>query len=1697
MSKDIRRALMVAKGVAAPSPETYKDPRAPAIAGWKWRPLKDVHAELGNIREIPSHVVDFGRFMDDTAKRAGTQGLTPRDLIKAYAITLASIQRRAQDVGRIRAAGLPLEGITGKIRPEGAMGEWLHTPAGQSYLDAASRGQAHEGALKDMIERLRPFGMAPKLAEGLQWGAENLPGKEGLVSNLVAAGREKASSPDEWRDFAKGLRGIDVSKAGFVASMLGRGDQPTFDARQRILQTGLTSTEAGEKIAGPKMNPKARAAVDRLASRQAAMNLSLPKELDPYYQHLAHHTIWDKASGEETTHQDVINAMQHAAYGGAIERNPIHDHPLTHIMRAIGLPGLDEAKDTSSVHPASQIPGVHISERTHGKPIFTGERVGKEGGGSLTGKDEDGEDGITAYHSSPHDIGPEGFSNDKIGTGEGAQMYGHGHYFAEHPAVSGQGGQYWNNFYHKMPRGVEKRAASVLESARFDRNAAITLSEKLRDEHLESAANGPEEDKEGHRLLAEDRNSAAEYLRSGKIAGPRTYEVRIQGRPEHFLDWDAPIDEQSPHVIQALEKADWWPYAREGADELADRHGQNAAGSDIMRWLHDDWTKPEASQMLSDLGIRGIRFLDQGSRPEGKGTRNYVVFDPKHIDIQRRYARGGMAYADGGSVPPNLRSKMLAAYNETLPSIERQYKDWAREADDAALHKVTADDIESNYGEDDEIHPRDAEAIKIARQKGHVIAESRNGETTYHDPDKAPTLEQHMQAVVEDQGGKRPARDLSDLDYSHTSGIHDALMELAQHHGWKKQATQGNKYFDLVHPQKGRIGVRIADHPNTSRQGPVNRDAAEVNLNLAPKSRPDAPAHNLDDAAQMLSAQSSGPRRAYGDGGSLPDAGVQKALDLTRDLNPQGLYSHAAEAAMASPQAKGPLPQMLASLKGVKPDELKYSGVQQAFADKPRVTREELAGHFQKSLPDIEETTLREGGNEGPTKFSSYTMPGGENYREVLMGLPISGSRDTHYNSHWPKQNVLAHLRLKDRTGPNGEKILHAEEIQSDWGQQARKQGTYDSARPYQVFETTTGKVLSEHPTLSEAKAEKAKRFDAGEEGIDYGHPLDTYTDKEPAPSGPYIGNTQGWTDLALKRLLHEAAAGGYDKVVWTPGAEQGRRYNVVQQAEAMRYFPESGIFQIKHPHDVFGSARSGLSKDEMIKRYGRENIERLLSQPLNEDNAHELRGNIEYGGEGMKGYYDKVVPKSLLALAKQHDPDAKLEMGRLPVQNYNISTPDIARELGMSIEEVNALPHDEKWAAINSVRHSISAPGLTITPRMRESILKKGFKAYARGGEVQGFKDGGDPPDPVPARMPLTFSDADINKALAITRVGNPQQAALMAAKHIGDLTTRSNLSSRVHRPIEDMSATYVPTEQLSPETPVPWEKTQGSRMMAAPGDRTMGGHALTHVGGKELSFYPSLEGGYDFSRSQAGQKEDAGWASGLTVTSGMGKQIRREAEKGQPLILSHVAMSGESGDFSHMMADTLLAQMPASKITKKAKKEFDKDMRSVEEPSVAKSWPGIDAPNLRQHLHAHGPSRYWFSKVMDQSKHQDAGFPSAAEARYAITANDLINVPSGQTGQMFVRLDPEGAVFSNLRNPHSTYPTQIKTQGYMGRPTESLPRDVAFRDWHNKRREMGKDPRGDERSFNMSRDVSQVMDQEQIDHIMGFLERRKRGEV
>jgi hypothetical protein len=250
------------------------------------------------------------------------------------------------------------------------------------------------------------------------------------------------------------------------------------------------------------------------------------------------------------------------------------------------------------------------------------------------------------FHGSPHKF--EKFALEKIGTGEGAQAYGHGLYFAENPAVArdyqmrltpvGQGDQ----AYQLVQNALERTNGDITAASHLLHNEALALPPSARRAHFDAVNN-------------------IDKLAQGP--GGHLYEVSLDANPEDFLNWDAPLYKQSKQIQSALGVQDAsanlaalskryddalyralqgdMKAEAEAADLLkqmkpyreAEKYGQQVVrGSSVFA--------PEnAAQIAADLnrkGIPGIRYLDQGSRTAGKGTHNYVVFDPSIIDILNR-----------------------------------------------------------------------------------------------------------------------------------------------------------------------------------------------------------------------------------------------------------------------------------------------------------------------------------------------------------------------------------------------------------------------------------------------------------------------------------------------------------------------------------------------------------------------------------------------------------------------------------------------------------------------------------------------------------------------------------------------------------------------------------------------------------------------------------------------------------------------------------------------------------------------------------------------------------------------------------------------------------------------------------------------------------------------------------------------------
>jgi hypothetical protein len=249
---------------------------------------------------------------------------------------------------------------------------------------------------------------------------------------------------------------------------------------------------------------------------------------------------------------------------------------------------------------------------------------------------------IRAYHGSPHSF--DRFSLDKIGTGEGAQAYGHGLYFAESEDVArgyrdtlaGDGllrpdGTIWNpqSLQHMNVRVAANRNGADLD-------ATIARAREVFGRAVESSP--PETVAMARADLAE-----LEALRDagGVVPNPGSmYEVGINADPNTFLDWDKPLSEQPSGVRDAINRVgrDVEPY---GLDRIAD----DMRGIDMSRMLGNR----AATNRLAQEGVSGIRYLDGNSRGVGEGSSNYVVFNDELVKILRKYGISGLSTTVGAS----------------------------------------------------------------------------------------------------------------------------------------------------------------------------------------------------------------------------------------------------------------------------------------------------------------------------------------------------------------------------------------------------------------------------------------------------------------------------------------------------------------------------------------------------------------------------------------------------------------------------------------------------------------------------------------------------------------------------------------------------------------------------------------------------------------------------------------------------------------------------------------------------------------------------------------------------------------------------------------------------------------------------------------------------------------------------------------
>ena len=235
--------------------------------------------------------------------------------------------------------------------------------------------------------------------------------------------------------------------------------------------------------------------------------------------------------------------------------------------------------------------------------------------------------GLTAFHGSPHRFSK--FDASKIGTGEGAQAYGHGLYFAEAPGVA-KGYQTAlsaeRGFSYDGKTGLTRSEVEDMVNAKYGSGYldGVIRPSGVAGSFIDDMVTGLKRSEGSYPRQykpSSERAKLYDELR-GKIthADPGSfYTVDIPDQMiGKMLDWDKPLGQQK-ELKDVLNKI----RTEIALPKLQDAEG---AGFAYQALANAVGGQANASALLKQYGIPGIRYLDQGSRGAGTGTRNFVVF---------------------------------------------------------------------------------------------------------------------------------------------------------------------------------------------------------------------------------------------------------------------------------------------------------------------------------------------------------------------------------------------------------------------------------------------------------------------------------------------------------------------------------------------------------------------------------------------------------------------------------------------------------------------------------------------------------------------------------------------------------------------------------------------------------------------------------------------------------------------------------------------------------------------------------------------------------------------------------------------------------------------------------------------------------------------------------------------------------------
>lgn len=378
-----------------------------------------------------------------------------------------------------------------------------------------------------------------------------------------------------------------------------------------------------------------------------------------------------------------------------------------------------------------------------------------------------------------------------------------------------------------------------------------------------------------------------------------------------------------------------------------------------------------------------------------------------------------------------------------------------------------------------------------------------------------------------------------------------------------------------------------------------------------------------------------------------------------------------------------------------------------------------------------------------------FLEDGAKKYYDELVDLHKNNEAQKAYKSdHWEEENIIAFTRVNDRT-IDDKKTLFIEELQSDWHQAGRKDGymsTNAEDEIRSIFEKYgiewKGKVTNR---------DYAKLVNAGltgdEDKIIENFEIKYTEGNLKIPDAPFKKN---WSELGIKRMIQEAVANDYDKLAWTTGTQQAQRYSLEKKVDLIVYNKANGTIQGTYQgDDIFFKPVASDKEIEAIM--GKELTKKLIDpKSSTRDNIYVLQGDdLEFGGEGMKAFYDKMIPNTVKKLFKKYKVKPKIE--ELDDIEEMVWSIDIPKEMKEDIKKYGQPLYVGAGAAI----------GLETTTAEANGIVEKGNIDLFNRPKIKN-KDGS-----ISTVRSISFEDEEGLQILIPTVIGNKIVSGDEAVEH------------------------------------------------------------------------------------------------------------------------------------------------------------------------------------------------------------------------------------------------------------------------------------------------------------------------------------------